>query len=183
MSRVGKKILQVPSSVTVESRDGKVLVKGPKGALSVDLHKDVSVAVTPEGVVTSVKGADDKFGRSIWGTFGSIINNMIKGVVSGFEKKLEISGIGFKAAVKGKELELFVGYTHPVIFKIPEGIEISVEKNIISVKGIDKQLVGEVAASIRRIKKPEPYQGKGIKYVDEVIRRKAGKAGAKTAAA
>ncbi|MFA5051590.1 MAG: 50S ribosomal protein L6, partial [Patescibacteria group bacterium] len=123
----------------------------------------------------SVSRTDEKLGRSLWGLSRVLVQNLILGVTSGFSKKLEISGVGFRAAVAARSLNLNVGFSHPVEFKIPEGIEIKVEKNVITVSGIDKQSVGQVAAQIRDIKKPEPYKGKGIKYADEVVRRKAGK--------
>lgn len=186
MSRIGKKPIQIPNKVEVKVDAGLILVKGPKGELKLDLVNGVNVEIKDKELVVKVKNEDEKRYRSLWGTFRQLINNMIVGVSEGFEKKLEINGVGFKAEVsrnsagstsgeKGDELILNVGYSHAVNFKIPQGIEIVVEKNIITISGIDKQLVGETAAQIRKTKKPEPYKGKGIKYVDEVIRRKAGK--------
>jgi large subunit ribosomal protein L6 len=122
-----------------------------------------------------VKNPEDKDDRSLWGLFRVLINNMVEGVVKGFEKKLEINGVGYKAAVTGRKLILNVGFTHPVEFVIPDQIEIKVEKNLVTIAGVDKQKVGQVAAEIRAIRKPEPYKGKGIKYLEEIIRRKAGK--------
>jgi len=186
MSRIGKKPIQIPDKVNVKIDNGLVTVKGPKGELKLELANGVKLEQNNNEITVKVKNEDEKRYRSLWGTFRQLINNMIVGVSEGFEKKLEINGVGFKAEVsrnsagstsggKSDELILNVGYSHAVNFKIPQGIEIKIEKNIITISGIDKQLVGETAAQIRKTKKPEPYKGKGIKYVDEVIRRKAGK--------
>ncbi|MEK9152395.1 MAG: 50S ribosomal protein L6 [Patescibacteria group bacterium] len=182
MSRVGKKILPIPKGVDVRIADGSVTVKGPKGELSLTLHPHITAAVA-EGVLTvDVKDHEDVHDRALWGLFRRLIGNMTVGVTTGFSKKLEINGVGFRAAAQGKMLKLEVGFSHEVEFPIPEGTTVTVEKNVITVSGIDRQLVGETAAQIRRIKKPEPYKGKGIKYIDEVIKRKAGKS-AKTGSA
>lgn len=177
MSRIGKKLIEIPSGVTVGVSDGVVTVKGQKGELKRTVHPLVHVVVTNNEVTCSVGDETDKKTRALWGTFGSHITNMIEGVTQGYEKKLEVNGVGYRAEVRGKELVLQVGYSHPVHFAIPQGIAISVEKNVLTVNGIDKELVGETCAQIRKIRLPEPYKGKGIKYVDEVLRRKAGKAG------
>jgi large subunit ribosomal protein L6 len=163
--------------VEVKLGQGTVSVKGPKGTLEQEIHPHVSVSVEDNEVRVGVQDETDVSQRALWGLFVRLISNMVTGVTKGFEKKLELNGIGFKVSVQGKVLKLDVGFSHEVDFQIPDGINITVEKNIITVTGIDKQFVGEVAARIRRIKKPEPYKGKGIKYVDEVIARKAGKAG------
>jgi large subunit ribosomal protein L6 len=176
MSRIGKKPIIIPNGVEVQTKGQTVLVKGPKGSLELNLHPQVKVEVKNNEVKVNIDQPEDKMSRSLWGLFRSLINNMVEGVVKGFSKQLEINGIGFKATVQGKKLILNVGYSHPVEYEIPEGIEIKVEKNIINIFGIDKQKVGQIAAEIRAIKKPEPYKGKGIKYVEEVIRRKVGKA-------
>ena len=181
MSRIGKTIREIPAGVNVEIKDGKILVSGPKGKLSEKLHGKVVVSVDSGEVKVEVKNESEKQQRALWGTFSSLINNMIVGVVEGFKKELEVNGVGYKVALKGKDLELSVGYSHPILVKAAEGINFSVEKNVITVEGIDKQLVGETAANIRKIRKPEPYKGKGIKYVDEQIRRKVGKTAAKGA--
>lgn len=181
MSRVGKKPLQIPSGVTLTVTGQEVRVKGPKGELTFTLHPSVSAAVVDGTLGVTVKDPENVEDRALWGLSRRLIENMVVGVTQGYEKKLEINGIGFKAALAGQNLKLEVGFSHDVDFAIPAGIKVTVEKNIISVSGIDKQLVGEIAANIRAIKKPEPYKGKGIKYVDETIRRKAGKA-AKAAA-
>lgn len=180
MSRIGKQPITIPAGVTV-TIDGLLLhAKGPKGELSQKIHPQVLVT-QQDGVLTvNVKDEDDKSQRALWGLFGSLVNNVILGVTEGFSKQLDITGVGFKAAVAGGNLVLNVGFSHQVNFPVPQGIEIKVEGNVITVTGIDKQLVGETAAQIRKIKKVEPYKGKGIKYVGEVVRRKAGKAAAKS---
>ncbi|OGY79620.1 MAG: 50S ribosomal protein L6 [Candidatus Kerfeldbacteria bacterium RIFCSPHIGHO2_02_FULL_42_14] len=175
MSRIGKKILTVPHGVAIQVEKNVLKVKGPKGELLQKLHPSISINIEGANVKIAVKNPKEKKERALWGLFGSLTANMLKGVVEGFSKKLEINGVGYRAVVKGKNLELELGFSHPVLFAIPDGIEIKVEKNVLIVTGIDKQLVGEVAASIRSLKKPEPYKGKGIKYADEVIRKKVGK--------
>lgn len=182
MSRIGKKIRTFPAGVSAEVKGGELVVKGPKGELRQRLHPRVTVVVNGSEVSVKVVSEENKRDRALWGTFSSLIENMIEGVTQGFKKQLEINGVGFKAALKGADLHLEVGFSHPVVIKAIPGIIFTVEKNIITVAGSDKQLVGETAAMIRRVKKPEPYKGKGIKYTEEVLRRKAGKAAAKTAA-
>lgn len=182
MSRIGKKIRKLPAGVTLEVKGSELVVKGPKGTLIQKLHPRVSVVLKGDEVTVQVVNGENKRDRALWGTFSSIIENMIDGVANGFKKQLEISGVGFKATLKGTALSLDVGFTNPVEIKPLPGITFTVEKNIITVSGIDKQLVGEMAATVRRVRKPEPYKGKGIKYVDEVIHRKAGKTAAKAAA-
>jgi len=177
MSRIGKKEIIIPSGVDVKLSENIVIVKGPKGELKQSFPKEVLVSIESGVMKVNVLNPENKAQRSLWGLFQRLITNMVKGVTEGYEKKMEMVGVGFKAALSGKKLTLDVGFSHPVIFELPEGIEGSVEKNVfITIQGIDKQLVGEIAARIRKIKKPEPYKGKGIKYVGEVIRRKAGKA-------
>ncbi len=175
MSRVGKKPIEIPSGVEVTIDNNNVSVKGPKGSLSQQINSVVSIEVKDGAVEVQVKKENDKNERSQWGTARAVIANMIKGVVEGFEKKLEVNGVGYRASMSGNTLVLIVGYSHDVKFPMPEGITASVEGNVVTVTGIDKHLVGEVAANIRKVRKPEPYKGKGIKYIDEVIRRKAGK--------
>jgi large subunit ribosomal protein L6 len=175
MSRVGKLPITVPKEITVKIENDIISVKGPKGELFQKIHPDVLVEKKDDTIFVKVKNPQDKDDRSLWGLFRTLIFNMILGTTKGFEKKLEISGIGFRASVSGKNLILNLGFSHPVEFTIPSGTNIKVEKNIISISGSDKQLVGETAARLRSIKKPEPYKGKGIKYIDEVVRRKAGK--------
>jgi len=175
MSRIGKKPILIPEKVGVKISNHLVVVSGPKGELKRNVHSLIKIEVKDKEIVLNIKNEDDKLEKSLWGTERQLINNMIVGVNEGFSKKLEINGVGYRAATSGKSLTLSVGYSHPVEFKIPEGIDVSVEKNLITVSGIDKQQVGEISAQIRKIRKPEPYKGKGIKYVDEVIIRKAGK--------
>jgi len=180
MSRIGKQLIEVPSGVEVKINDDAVVVKGPKGELTQLLHKDVLVELKDNIVTVKVKDEKDNAQKALWGLFASLIKNMISGVSEGFSKQLVITGVGFKAAVAGKTLTLNVGFSHPVEFDIPDGIEIKVEGENITISGADKQLVGEVAAQIRKVKKTEPYKGKGIKYSDEEIKRKVGKAAAGT---
>jgi large subunit ribosomal protein L6 len=176
MSRIGKQIVKIPNGVTVSVNDGYIVVKGPKGELKRAVNDLVSLDIGEESVTFDVKNKEDKQERSLWGTYASHVKNMIEGVVNGFKKQLEINGVGYKISMQGKDLKIEVGYSNPVIFNIPEGATASVEKNIITIESIDKELLGRVASEIRAVRKPEPYKGKGIKYIDEVVRRKAGKA-------
>jgi large subunit ribosomal protein L6 len=180
MSRIGRQPITIPEEVEVKVVSGKVTVKGPKGELSQDIHRWVKVEQKGNQLIVSVKNPEEEKQKSLWGLFRRLIDNMIRGVTEGFSRQLEISGIGYKATVTGDALILHLGHSHPIEYKIPQGIEIKVEKNVITVSGIDKQMVGQTAAEIRNLRKPEPYKGKGIKYIDEVIRRKVGKAAAKT---
>jgi large subunit ribosomal protein L6 len=182
MSRIGKKNLVVPSGVNVDIRAGEIKIKGPKGELAQKIHPHITISQTTDGLVVKVISETNKKDRALWGTFASLVENMLQGVTVGFKKQLEINGVGYKASLKGNHLNLEVGFSHPVEIVPPSAIVFSVEKNIITVEGIDKQVVGEIAAQIRSVRKPEPYKGKGIKYVDEIIRRKAGKTAAKAAA-
>jgi len=176
MSRIGRKITTIPSGVQVTA-DAKVLtVKGPKGQLTVDIHPAVVVSVEGNEARVSVREEQNVEQRALWGLFGALLRNMVKGVTEGFTKQLEARGVGYKVRVEGKNLILDVGYSHEVVFPIPENITITVEKTFITVSGIDKQLVGFVASQIRKIRKPEPYKGKGIRYTDEQVMMKAGKA-------
>ena len=179
MSRIGKNPITVPDKVTVTVNDNLVTVKGPKGELSRQINKEISVELK-DGVITVTRPSDDKTHRSLHGLSRTLINNMIIGVTEGYSKSLEIQGVGYRAAKQGKKLTLSLGYSHPVEMEDPEGIEVTVDgQNLIIVKGIDKEKVGQYAAEIREKRAPEPYKGKGIKYVDEVIRRKVGKTGKK----
>jgi large subunit ribosomal protein L6 len=176
MSRIGKKIITIPEKVEISIEGKKVSVKGPKGTLSHVLHDVVSIEKTADGL--EIKRPDDlKFSRSIHGTSRALIANMIEGVSKGFQKTLEIVGVGYRAEQKGKNLNLVLGFSHPVEYKAPEGIELkaSDDKLKIVVSGIDKQKVGQVAAEIRKYREPEPYKGKGIRYSGEYILRKQGK--------
>ena len=183
MSRIGKKKIAIPSGVTVEIKKNEIFVKGPKGELRQKLHARVTPSIGGGEVSLTVANENNKQDRALWGTFASIIGNMVEGASKGFKKQLEINGVGYKASMKGSDLVLEVGFSHPVSVKPEGGIKFAVEKNIITVEGADKQMVGELAARIRRVRKPEPYKGKGIRYIDEVVRRKAGKTAAKGAAA
>lgn len=175
MSRIGKKTIIIPEKVTVAVKNHTIVVKGPKGELAQELKSSISVEQKDNKLLVSVKDPQEKTNRALWGLFRVLIANMISGVTQGFEKKLEVNGVGFKIELKGKRLILNLGFSHPIEFELPSGVEAKVEKNIITISGIDKQLVGDTAARIRSIKKPEPYKGKGIKYLEETIRRKAGK--------
>lgn len=176
MSRIGLQPITIPQDVKVSLDDATVLVSGPKGELRYTLPASVHAKLKDSTLHIIVDHPEERGARALWGTARSLVANMVAGVASGFHKKLEVSGIGFKAELKGQSLVLSVGYSHEVPFPIPKGITIVVEKNTITVSGINKELVGSVAAQIRAIKKPEPYKGKGIRYADEVVRRKAGKA-------
>jgi large subunit ribosomal protein L6 len=182
MSRIGKQPIEIPGGVSVEVRDAVVAVKGPNGELSQRIVPDMKVAVDG-GEVRVERPSDAREHRALHGLTRSLIANMVEGVTKGFEKRLEIQGVGYRAALNGKDLEMQLGFSHPVHFPAPEGIEFEVpQPTRIFIRGIDKQLVGETAARIRRIRKPEPYKGKGIRYEGEYVRKKAGKA-AKTAGA
>ena len=187
MSRIGSKPVAIPSGVTVEVKSGVVHVKGTKGELTYTLLPEVSVAIDPspgsgqEATVRVTRKDDSDNARARHGLTRMLIQNMTIGVSTGYEKKLEIIGVGYKAQIKGKSLALNLGHSHPVTFNIPAGIDVAQDeknKNIVIFRGIDKQLVGQVAADIRALAPPEPYKGKGVHYVGEVIRRKVGKAAA-----
>ena len=182
MSKIGKKPVSLPSGVTVEVSGGKILVKGPKGELERNIPRKISAEVS-DGIVTISRKDDTKPSLSLHGTIRSLVANMVKGVSEGFEKSLELVGTGFRAEVSGLSIILTVGYSHPVKIEVPVGIALKVEKSIITVSGIDKEVVGQVAANIRAVRPPEPYKGKGIKYVEEIVRRKPGKAAAKATTA
>ena len=179
MSRIGKMPIAIPAGVTVEvAENNTVTVKGPKGTLTRALAPEMEVKVEGAEIVVN-RPNDLKRMKSLHGLTRTLINNMVVGVTQGYEKSLEINGVGYRAVKEGKKLNLTLGYSHPVIMEDPEGIESSVDQNKIIVKGIDKEKVGQYAAQIRDKRRPEPYKGKGIKYSDEVIRRKAGKTGKK----
>ncbi|MDC7955028.1 50S ribosomal protein L6 [Fusobacterium simiae] len=175
MSRVGKKPIAVPSGVDFSVKDNVVTVKGPKGTLTKEFNKNITIKLE-NGHITVERPNDEPFIRAIHGTTRALINNMIKGVHEGYRKTLILVGVGYRAATKGKGLEISLGYSHPVIIDEIPGITFSVEKNTtINIDGIEKELVGQVAANIRAKRPPEPYKGKGVKYADEHIRRKEGK--------
>jgi large subunit ribosomal protein L6 len=175
MSRIGNKSIAVPAGVTANVDGQTVKVKGPKGAVQLVLHDDVTMTME-KGVVTINPRNDSKRARSMWGTYRTLVSNLFTGVTKGFEEKLEITGVGYRAAVQGKSLNLQLGFSHDVTFPIPEGIAITTPKPTeINISGIDKQTVGQVAAEIRGYRPPEPYKGKGVKYAGEYIFRKEGK--------
>ncbi len=176
MSRIGKKPIQISDNVTVDIKDGLVKIKGPKGELTQDFADKLKITVKDKEIIVERKD-DSQQQRALHGTVRSLIANMVIGVTEGFKRSLELIGVGFRVAKKGKDLEFFIGFSHPVIFNIPEGVECELEKNTIHLQSTDKQLIGETAANIRKLKKPEPYKGKGIRYVGEIVRKKAGKAG------
>ncbi len=178
MSRIGRQPIPVPAGVTVDIDPGLVRVKGPNGELATSVPRQITVR-REDGTLLVERGSDEGTHRSLHGLTRSLVNNMVVGVTQGFTRRLEVNGVGYRAAVVGGNLALQVGYSHPVVYPAPAGIRFAVQGNAITISGADKQLVGEVAAQIRRVRKPEPYKGKGIKYAEEVIRRKAGKAGAK----
>jgi large subunit ribosomal protein L6 len=179
MSRIGKKPIEIPAKTTVEVNGQVVTVKGPKGTLEFTVPAPITVTLKDGKVIAGTKQLD-RTGKSRWGLTRSLIANMVKGVNEGYSKQLLVEGVGFRAAVKGANLEMLLGYSHPIVFEIPKNIKITVvdtadKKPQITVEGADKQMVGECAARIRRFYPPEPYKGKGVRYVGEQVRRKAGK--------
>ncbi|MFZ5392148.1 MAG: 50S ribosomal protein L6 [Patescibacteria group bacterium] len=174
MSRIGKKIITIPDKVEVKISADKIDVKGPLGSSTLVLMPNLKFS-QKDNSIEIIREKEDNYTRSSHGLMNRLLTNAINGVVAGYQKELELIGVGYKVAMKGKNLELFIGFSHPVLFAPPAGIKIEVEKNIIKISGTDKQLVGETTAKIRGLKKPEPYKGKGLKYIDEQIRRKAGK--------
>jgi large subunit ribosomal protein L6 len=176
MSRVGSNPIELPEGVAVDVGSDAVVVKGPRGTLTVSFDERISVAVDG-GVVTLTRSDDEREAKALHGLSRALLNNMVVGVTQGFSKELRAEGVGYRANLQGKRLELQVGFSHPVHIEAPDGITFEVpEPTRIIVSGIDKQLVGQVAADVRRVRPPEPYKGKGIRYVDEHVRRKAGKA-------
>jgi large subunit ribosomal protein L6 len=174
MSRTGKLPIKIPAGTDVSIAPGELIVKGKGGTLKRALHPAISIAVqNGEALVTPANNT--RMARALWGTYAAHLRNMIAGVNTPFVKKLQVEGIGYRAELTGKQLKLSVGFSHPVMVAVPEGLTVAVEKNIISVSGSDKESVGEFAASVRAVKKPEPYKGKGIRYEGEVVRQKAGK--------
>ncbi|MDP2691850.1 MAG: 50S ribosomal protein L6 [Candidatus Gracilibacteria bacterium] len=181
MSRIGKLPIGVPNGITVTIAGQSITVKGPKGELNFQAHKNISVKFNDDTILVA-RPDDSKENRSLHGTTRAILNNMVKGVKEGFQKKLEVKGVGYRFNISGKKLGLSLGYSHPIDFPIPEGISILADeenKNMMIIQGIDKQLVGETAARIRAFRKPEPYKGKGIRYSDEYVKLKQGKKAAK----
>ena len=178
MSRIGKKPIAKPKGVEVRIEGDRLKVKGPKGELNLNVHPDVKLDIKDNSIAVSVVD-ETRESRSIHGLFRVLIDNMVTGVTKGFERILEIVGVGYRAELKGRTAVFNLGYSHPINFELPEGIDAKIEKTKITLSGIDRELLGRTAAKIRSFRKPEPYKGKGIKYAGEMIRRKAGKAGAK----
>ena len=180
MSRIGKTPIPVPDGVKVSLKDGEITVEGPKGKLSFRYHPDMEVIYDQEKKEIRVNRPTDRsFHRALHGTTSALIRNMVRGVTEGFTEVLEVHGLGYRVALKGKTLELNLGLSHPVLYPVPDDVKIEVKGNEIHIHGIDKQRVGQVAAQIRAFRKPDPYKGKGIRYKDEVLKLKPGKAAAK----
>lgn len=178
MSRVGKRPISVPDSVSVTYKGGKVSVQGPKGKLFRTIHHEVELDIK-DSLIHVSSSVDSRKAGALQGLTRTLVANMVIGVTSGFERVLEINGVGYRVSLKSDVLTFSLGYSHPIVYKLPDGISASVEKNKIVLSGIDKELLGSTAATIRNFRKPEPYKGKGIKYAEERIRRKVGKSGAK----
>ncbi len=178
MSRIGRKPINIPAGVDVKFENGVITVKGSKGTLTQKVHPDMKIEIK-DGVITVTRPNDEKENRALHGLTRSLINNMVEGVVNGFKKELEVNGVGYRVQKQGSNLVMNLGYSHQVVVPEVEGIKLEAQGNKITVLGPDKQKVGQIAAEIREKRPPEPYKGKGIKYVDEVIRRKEGKTGKK----
>ena len=174
MSRIGRKPIEIPEGVEVKISGNKISVKGPKGSLDFDFHDDIEAKNSEKEIQVTAR-RETKQSWALWGLTRMLIANMIQGATKGFEKKLELQGVGYRMATQGKKLNLALGFSHPVEVEVPEGLEARVEKNTLTTSGIDKQKVGQFAASIRALKKVEPYKGKGFRYAGEIVRKKAGK--------
>jgi len=174
MSRIGKQSISLPSGVAVTTSDSEVTVNGPKGRLNIELLPGIRL-VQGDHQITVERKNDEALSRARHGLTRALLANMVKGVSQGYERKLEIHGVGYRVQVQGSDLKFNLGFSHDVVYKVPEGVSVSADQNVITVSGIDKQKVGQVAAEIRALRKPEPYKGKGIRYVDEQILRKSGK--------
>ncbi|MCH5322755.1 MAG: 50S ribosomal protein L6 [Helicobacter sp.] len=174
MSRVGKKPINIPQNIEVSIQGSKIIFKSGKLVKELETYNRVGVEKKENELMFSLKGKDTQ-SRAYWGTYRALANNIVLGLTQGFTKQLEINGVGYKATLKGKVLELALGFSHPINYNIPEGIEVSIDKNLVTLKGSDKQQIGQIAAEIREFRPPEPYKGKGVKYVEERIIRKAGK--------
>ncbi len=179
MSRLGKKPIVIPPGVEVKASGRKISVKGPKGTLDFEHHSEVKIEIGSEEVIVKNIGKT-KQAPAIWGTTARIIANMVKGVTEGYSKQLELNGVGYRMNLQGKKIILALGFSHPVEMAIPEGIEVKIENNIITVSGIDKQKVGQFTADVRKLKPVEPYKGKGFRYAGEIVRKKEGKKAAAT---
>jgi large subunit ribosomal protein L6 len=181
MSRVGSKPIPIPDKTKISCKDGRITVQGEKGVLERPIHPGVDLKIE-DGIVSVIMTTDARNGRALQGLTRSLVANMVTGVTSGFERVLEINGIGYRAILNGNRIEFNLGYSHPLYFDLPEGISATVDRNnVIRLSGIDKEQLGQTAATIRRFRPPEPYKGKGIKYAEEQIRKKAGKTGTKAA--
>lgn len=180
MSRLGKLPIKLPAGVQVTITAKEIVFKGPKGEFTLAQNPLIEVKLLNDEIIITPFNKEASNASAMWGLVWSLVRNSVVGVSEGFSKKLEINGVGYKASVSGDKLNLSLGYSHPIEFKLPQGITAVVEGNSITISGIDKCLVGEMAAQIRKLRKPEPYKGKGVKYSDEIIRRKAGKAAAKS---
>jgi len=177
MSRIGKVPVKIPEGVKVSVEKATVSVSGPKGSLQLNVKPEIGVVVEGAAVVFT-KWGSSRAARELYGLTRTLVSNMVDGVSKGFEKKLEIVGVGYRAALQGSVVNLSLGFSHPILYQLPEGISAKIESQTqVTISGIDKQLVGQVAAEIRAFRKPEPYKGKGVKYADEIVKRKAGKAG------
>lgn len=174
MSKIGKQLIQLPAGVTVQFLEDVITVTGPRGELSRTLNQAIRIEATPDGLVFTIV-EDSKQARSLWGTMRAHVANMVTGVSQGFRKELELHGVGYRAKLKGNDLEMSLGYSHSITVPAPEGISFTVEKETITIEGNDIEKVGQVAADIRALRKPEPYKGKGVRYKGEIIRRKVGK--------
>jgi large subunit ribosomal protein L6 len=178
MSRIGKKPITIPKGVTVKADAGGVEVKGPKGAMKQPLPPGITAAVEDGNIVTK-KNSDDQELAKFHGLARSLVNNAVVGVTDGWKKELDIVGVGYRAEMKGQQIHLALGYSHPIVFDVPKGIEVAIDKQThITVTGVDRQLVGQVAANLRRLRQPDPYQQKGVRYTGEVLKKNAGKTGA-----
>jgi len=175
MSRVGKQIIMVPAGVELSLNGGLMTVKGPKGTLMKTFKTDIIGITIDAGSISFAPKTEEGGAKALWGTYASLVQNMLTGVTEGYEKKLELEGVGYKVAVEGTNMKFALGFSHPVIMVIPDGLKVTAEKNLITVSGADKELVGQFSAKVREQKPPEPYKGKGIHYVGEYIRRKQGK--------
>ncbi len=175
MSRIGLQTIIIPEKVEIKIEENVIKAKGPKGELEQDFPGHIKVEQVEEGLKVSIANDKEKQQKSDWGTYASLIKNILQGVSEGFNKQLEIQGVGYGFDVQGKKLVLKVGFSHPVEMELPEGLEAKLDKNILTLSGINKQLLGNFAAKVRKVRPPEPYKGKGIRYVDEYVRKKAGK--------
>ncbi len=175
MSRIGKQAIVIPKGLDVSLEGTKLIFKNTKIQKELETHNRVEISLNDGVLLFGLKESQGLKAKAFWGTYRALANNIVIGLTNGFTKQLEINGVGYKASVKGNVLELSLGYSHPINYDIPNGIEITLDKNILTLKGVDKQQIGQVASEIRSFRSPEPYKGKGIKYVDEVIIRKAGK--------